>query len=53
MFSEEGVKTVPEKIYEMQETPAPKRKKILTKFFYDWPATWKDLYTVIVQSNSL
>ena len=32
MFSEKGMKTVPEKIQEIQETPASERKKSLTKF---------------------
>ena len=32
MFSKEGIKTGPEKIQEIQEAPAPERKKGLTKF---------------------
>ena len=32
MFSEKGMKTVPEKIQEIQETPASERRKSLTKF---------------------
>ena len=33
MFSEKGMKTVPEKIQEIQETPASERKKKPYKVF--------------------